>query len=98
MKKSELRQLIKEELRRVIVESTKNLDATLKKLIKKGVMKSGDAEYIVDNVWNVEPRNVKEMDEFLNGDNIGADPTFPAAEIFKAYAKDVKASTRRPNG
>jgi len=73
-----------------------NLERVLKKLEKKGVMKSGDIQYVLSNVWAVEPRSVADMDDFLNGGTIGDEPQWPAEEIFKAYRRDVKASTRRP--
>lgn len=78
-------------------ESTsKNLERVLNKLMKKGVMRQGDVQHVLDNVWAAEPRSVRDMDDFLNGDAAPDEEQFPADEIFKAYVRDVKASGRRP--
>lgn len=73
------------------------LGKLLDKLVKKGVMGSGDASWISDKIWSYDPRNERELDKFLNDpdDLVDGDPIFPTKEIWKAYQKDIKAGDSR---
>lgn len=72
---------------------SKNLERVMKKLEKADKLGSADSQYILGNIWAIEPSSGKDLADWDGTDFLDDEARDMIAQ---AYRKDTKAGTKRP--